>query len=134
MMTKAPKVTDGQVEILARAMEKTASDAADLGQSRTSVMLHALTELTARGYKAGLAVSTAAELADLAEDQITSSVASAVRKSRKNLNPSIPAGVMAQAMDAVGPRLVDAMIERLELGVQARKRDVAEARMGVVRK
>ena len=132
MSTNQP--TPAQVEILASAMEKTASDAADLGQARTHLMLHALTALAGKGYNGQAAVKTAAELADLTEDYVTANVQKAVAKSRKNLNPDIPAAVMADVLKSEGASdYVDGLIERMTTGAKARKREAAEARQGIRR-
>lgn len=133
-MTKTAKITDAQVEILARAMEKTASDASDLGQARTNLMLHALTALAGKGYSGQSAVTTAAELADLAEDYIRASAQKAVAKSRKALSPEVPAAVMADVLKSQGASdYVDGLIERMTAGAKARKREAAEARQGIRR-
>ena len=133
MSTKQP--TPAQVEILAKAMEKTAADASDLGQARTNLMLHALTALAGKGYSGQSAVTTAAELADITEDYIRAAAQKVAAKSRKALSADIPAAVMADVLASQGASdYVDGMIERMTAGVQARKREAAEARRGVTRK
>ena len=132
MSTKQP--TPAQVEILAKAMERTAADASDLGQARTNLMLHALTALAGKGFSGQSAVRAAAELADLTEDYVTANVQKAVAKSRKNLNPDIPAAVMADVLKFEGASdYVDGLIERMRTGAKARKREAAEARQGIRR-
>ncbi|MFY9209509.1 MAG: hypothetical protein WAO69_00100 [Aestuariivita sp.] len=127
-------ITKGQVDLLASAFEREASDASDLGRMRVEMMLRALAGLSERGLNARRAVDTAAQIAEHVETCLMGNVARMASKQAGRPVQVTGAQPRAALLAERGPALVDAVLRDFDLQREALLIRRKEAKQGITRK
>ena len=121
-------MTPGQQSILAKAIDKNASEHAALAQARVNVMMLAqqgLAERNVRGVKS-------VEISDYIAGHVEQSVIEFVQRTRANA--TIGAAAMKTLLEALGPRMVEAALRDYDQQKAALQVRLKERKAGIIRK